>query len=376
MVVGTGLLVRSVQKIAAADPGFNAHQNMLVAELVPAAAFRSSQECANFVRESRRRIEALPGVNGTAVSMRVPFGASGSGATRKVFLPGMTAGDASDGVRVYFDPVSDSYFEVLGTRLLRGRTINAHEMETGARVMVVNQWMANRFWPNADAVGQRVRLGKPDGDEYEIVGVVENGIYAEFDESPKPYLFTPMSSGDYGELELAVRTSGSPESAAANIRSTLHSLDPNVPVIRMRSLRDHVREAMYAQRLTSTLVATLGALGLLLAAVGLFGVMSFLVGRRTQEIGVRLALGAPRSNVFALVLGRALAMTGIGIVLGIAGAMAATRALSSLLFGVTASDSVSFIAAVIVLAVVGCGAALLPAFRATRIDPLAALHYE
>ena len=185
-----------------------------------------------------------------------------------------------------------------------------------------------------------------------------------------------MSSDNYGELELAVRTSGSPDSVAADVRSTLHSLNPSVPVIRTRNLRDHVREAMYTQRLTSTLVASLGALGLLLAAVGLYGVMSFLVGRRTQEIGIRLALGAPRCKVFSLVIRRALVLTGIGIVLGIAGAFAATQALRSLLFGVTPADPVSFVVAVLVLAIVGCGAALFPALRATRIDPITALRYE
>lgn len=378
LVVGTGLLVRTVQKIAASDPGFNAHQNMLVANVIPALALREAcmQKCGEFAQESRRRIEALPGVTGTAVSFRIPFGSSGSQYKRKVFLPGVATGSANDGVPIYANSISDSFFEVLGTRLIRGRTINAHEVQTGARVMVVNQWMANRFWPNADPVGKRVGLDKPDGNEYEVVGVVENGIYAEFGESPKPYLFAPMSPYEYGVYDLAVATSGSPESVAAAVRSTLHDLNPSVPVTDMRTLRTHVREAMYAQRLTSTLVGTLGALGLLLAAVGLYGVMTFLVERRRQEIGIQLALGAPRSNVFSSVLGRALTLTGIGIALGIAGAIAATRALSTLLFGVTASDSVSFIAAVLVLAVVGCGAALLPAFRATRVDPMAALRYE
>ncbi len=376
MVVGTGLLVRTVQKIATADPGFNAHQNMLVTELVPSIAKTGRDENRKFVEEARRRIEALPGVQGTAAGMRIPFGGSGDGFTRKVFLPSMAAASEGDGVRIYADPISDSFFELLGTRLIRGRTINAHEVESGARVMVVNQLMARRFWPNADPIGQRVKLDKPNGDDYEVVGVVENGIYADFGEDAKPYLFTPMSLNDYGELELVVKTSVAPETVAASIRETLRDLNKDVPAIRMISLRDHVREAMYTQRTMSNLVATLGGLGLLLAAVGLYGLMSFLVGRRTKEIGVRMALGAQRGNIFRLVIQRALVLAGIGVALGIASALAATQVLRGLLFGVAPTDMLSFLVAILVLAVVACGAAFIPALRATTTDPMAALRYE
>ncbi len=374
MVVGTGLLVRTVQKMAAADPGFDAHQNMLVMNLVPSMAIKGPEASRRFLQEARRRIEALPGVVGTAAAMRIPFGLSGGGATKKVFLPNATTASGAEGLSIFSDPVSDSFFEVMGTRLIRGRTISTHEAETDARVMVVNQLMAQRCWPNADPIGKTVRLNKPDGPKYEIIGVVENGIYEDFGENPKPYLFTPIY--DEGEPELVVKTSVPPETVAASVRQTLRDLNKDVPAIRMISLRDHVREAMYAQLTMSTLVAILGSLGLLLAAVGLYGLMSFLVGRRTKEFGVRMALGAQRGSIFRLVIRRALMLSGIGIVLGIAGALVATQVLRGLLFGVAPTDLFSFVAAVLILAAVACGAAFLPALRATLTDPMAALRYE
>jgi putative ABC transport system permease protein len=376
MVVAAGLLVRTVQKIAATDPGFNAHQNMLVMNLIPGLSKAGPEANVNYVKEARRRIEELPGVQGTAAGMRIPFGDSGSGFTHKVFLPNMAAGSETDGVPINADPISDSFFEVLGTRLIRGRTINAHDVETGARVLVVNQLMARRFWPNAAPLGQRLTLDKPNGDVYEVVGVVENGIYARFGEDPKPYMFTPMTANDYGELDFVVKSSVAPEAITPSVRRILQDLNKDVPVIRMRSLRGHMREVMAEQRFVSGMVAVLGSLGLLLAAVGLYGLMSFLVGRRTQEIGVRLALGAQRSNIFRLVIRRALVLTGIGIALGIGASVLATQVLRDLLFGVTPTDISSFMAAMLVLAVVACGAALVPTLRATRIDPLAALRYE
>jgi ABC-type antimicrobial peptide transport system permease subunit len=189
-------------------------------------------------------------------------------------------------------------------------------------------------------------------------------------------MFTPMTANDYGELDFAVKSSVAPEAITPSVRRILQDLNKDVPVIRMRSLRGHMREVMAEQRFVSGMVAVLGSLGLLLAAVGLYGLMSFLVGRRTQEIGVRLALGAQRSNIFRLVIRRALVLTGIGIALGIGASVLATQVLRDLLFGVTPTDISSFMAAMLVLAVVACGAALVPTLRATRIDPLAALRYE
>ncbi|MGA8151833.1 MAG: ABC transporter permease [Terriglobales bacterium] len=374
LVVGAGLLVRSVLNGLALDPGFNAHQKMLVLELSPDAG--KTADNMRFVRDGQRRIEELPGVVATTVGMRVPFGISGSGATHKVFVQGSLASQDREGVTINFDPVADRFFEVLGTRLLRGRAIDQRDLETNARVVVVNQQMAARFWPNDDPIGKRLRLEKIDGEEYEVIGVAEDGKYNDFQESPMPYFFLPMKPDDYGEIALAIKTTADPGSLANPVRQVLRDLNHDVAVLQVVTLREHIAEALYDERVMAGLIATLGALGLLLAAVGIYGLLSFLVGRRTQEIGIRLALGAQRTAIFRLMIGHALLLTAIGTVIGGVAAMAAARMLRSLLVGIAPTDAVSLVAGVAVLFAVAFAAALAPAVIATRVDPMVALRYE
>jgi len=376
MVVCSGLLARSVIKALALDPGFNAHQNMLVMELVPAFGTKSEEGSTAFVREARRRLQALPGVTATTTAMRFPFGMSGSGATRKVFLPGNLASAGGEGATINFDPVGEGYFSVLGTRIVRGRAIDQHDLDANAHVVVVNQAMAKRFWPNGDPVGQRVHLERTDGDEYEVIGVAEDGKYNDVREDRMPYLFLPMKSGEYGELAMAVKTNVDPEALAPAVRRVLRELNHEVPVLSLVTLREHMREALYEERVMAGLIGVMGGLGLLLAAVGIYGLMAFLVGRRTPEIGVRMALGAERRGIFRLVIGHALRLTVIGTVIGVAGAIAVAQALRSLLFGIAPADVFTIALAVSVLAVVASTAAAVPALRAAKVDPMVALRYE
>jgi len=374
LVVGAGLLVRSVLNGLALDPGFNAHQQMLVLEISPDVG--TPQGDLAFVREARRRIERLPGVTATAVGMRIPFGMSGGGVTHKVFVPGSLASNDREGATINFDPVGDRFFDVLGTRLIRGRAIDQHDLDINARVVVVNQQMAIRFWPKDDPIGKRLRLEKIDGEEYSVIGVAEDGKYNDFEEAPLPYFFIPMKLEDYGELAMAVKTSGDPGSLADPIRRTLRDINRNVAILGLLSLHEHVREALYEERVAAGLIATLGALGLLLAAVGIYGLTSFIVRRRTQEIGVRLALGAQRSGIFRLIIGHALALTVIGAVIGAVGSVAATRMLKSLLIGIAPTDVFALAAGVAVLMAATFVAALTPAVGATRVDPMVALREE
>jgi predicted permease len=374
LVVAAGLLVRSVLNGLALNPGFNAHQKMLVLDLSPNAG--KTADNVRFVRDARRRIEELPGVVATTVGMRVPFGISGSGAAHKVFVQGNFTSQGREGATINFDPVADRFFEVLGTRLLRGRAIDQHDLETNARVAVVNQQMAVRFWPNGDPIGKRLRLEKIDGDEYEVIGVAEDGKYNDFQENPMPYFFLPMNPDDYGEVAMAIKSTADPGSLANPVRQILRDLNHDVAVLEVVTLREHVGQALYDERVMAGLIATLGALGLLLAAVGIYGLLSFLVGRRTHEIGIRLALGAQRSSIFRLMIGHALLLTTMGTVIGGAAAVAATRMLRSLLVGIAPTDAVSFVAGVVVLFAVALAAALTPALIATRVDPMVALRHE
>ncbi len=374
LVVGAGLLVRSLLNGLALDPGFNAHQKMLVLDLSPQTG-KPEQDMA-FVKEARRRIEELPGVASTTVGMRVPFGMSGSGATHKVFVQGSLASIDRDGATINFDPVADRFFEVLGTRILRGRGIELHDLENSAKVAVVNQQMATRFWPNDNPIGKRMRLEKIDGDEYEVIGVAENGKYNDFQEDAMPYFFLPMKLDDYPEVAMAIQTTVDPGTLATPVRQVLRDLNHNVAILDIVTLREHVSQALYDERVMAGLIATLGLLGLLLAAVGIYGLLSFMVGRRTREIGIRLALGAQRGGIFRLVIGHALMLTVVGVAIGAAGSIAAARMLRSLLVGVAPTDVLAFVIGVAVLLAVAFAAALIPAVIATRVDPMVALRYE
>lgn len=373
LAVCTGLLVASVWSGMRLNPGFNSQQSMLVADFGP--DMKSAAENMRLTDEMRRRLEALPGVTGTTAALRVPFGLSGSGMTHKVFIPESLAAD-HQGVTLHYAPVADRYFEVLGTRLLRGRAIERHDLETQSRVLVINQQMAARFWPNQDPVGQQLRLDNPDGELYEIIGVAEDGKYNDIQEDTMPYFFLPMTANDYGEVEMAVRTSSDPSALAASFRQVLRALNPGAAIIELITMRDHIRQVLYVQDAASRLIGGLGLLGLLLAGVGIFGLMSFVVGRRTQEIGVRLALGSPRGSVFRLILHSVLRLTVVGVLIGIAGAIVAGRAIRGLLVGVGPADPTVFASAVLILLVMALVAALVPAINATRVDPAVALRDE
>ncbi|MGE5323666.1 MAG: ABC transporter permease, partial [Actinomycetota bacterium] len=368
LAVCTGLLLLSWWNGLRMNPGFNAHQRMLVVDFSPGVKNGLGSE--QLTNELRRRLEALPGVTGTAAALRVPFGMSGSGITHKVFT--LQAPSSPDGITIHAAPVGDRYFEVLGTRILHGRAINRHDLETHARVVVVNQQMAARLWPDQDPVGRMVRLDKVNAEPYEVIGVAENGKYNEIQEDAMPYFFLPMGPEDYGEVEMAIRTVSDPAALAGSFRRNLRDLNPDAAIIELITLREHIHQALYIQSLSSRLIGAIGALGLVLAAVGIFGLMSFVVGHRRQEIGVRMALGSQRPAIFNLILRFALRLTAIGLLIGIPGALAAGYALRALLVGVAPANMAVFAVSVLVLLIAAFLAALLPAARAVHVDPITA----
>ena len=373
LVVSAGLLLKSVWNGMHMNPGFDAQQQMLVADFAP--SFKTDAENQHMIEEARRRINALPGVAATAFGMRIPFGLSGGGATHKVFVPELPA-TAPRGVTINFVPVSDHYFEVLGTRLLHGRSIDRQDVEGGARVMIVNQQFASRFWPNQDPLGRTVRLDRADGSEYQIIGLVEDGKYSDIQEDAKPYFFIPLKSYDYGEVSMVIKTSAASSSLISPVRQALRSVDNDVAILNLVTLREHMGLALYDQRVKSRLIAALGALGLALAAIGLYGLMAFLVSRRTREIGVRLALGSSRAAIFRLTLAQALRLGAIGVAIGSLAAVPATRLLRSMLVAVSPVDPIVFACAIFVLLFAAIVAALAPARNAVRIDPIKALRAE
>jgi putative ABC transport system permease protein len=370
LVVVTGLLVRTVFAVQALDPGFNSHQPMLLVQVLPTRA----KQPEGFYRSLREAAASLPGVKRVALAARVPLSASGGGASQELFLPKspVVSGRA---LKVNFVAVSDGYFEAMGTRLLRGRAFTGDDTASSPRGAVVNRAMADRLWPDGNAIGQRFRMAKADGPEYEVVGMVENGKYNDVAEDDLPYLFLNLAENPTGDVTVVIATDTDPAALAAPVRERLRRAGDCL-VLRTITMREFMRGVVFEQRIVAQLVGALGGLGLLLAAAGLYGLISYMVSRRTHEIGVRMALGAPRSAVFRLVLGSGIALAAAAVALGAMLALALSKTLAWLIFGVSTRDPLTFLAAAATLLLLSAAATYVPARRATRIDPIEALRCE
>jgi putative ABC transport system permease protein len=269
--------------------------------------------------------------------------------------------------------VSPQFFETLGLPLLLGRDFRPLDSENSAKVIIVNETMAQKFWPNADPVGQSFSDG---ANNYEVVGVARNTKYRDLREAPRMTMYLPLAQDYSSAMNLLLRTTLPPTSLIAPLRQQLAALDPALPVFNIRTLPEHIGRALYVERMQSVLLALFGSLALVLTAVGLYGVMSYTVAQRTREIGIRMALGAHKSDVLRFVLSQGMKVTLIGVAIGIAAALVLTRLVASQLYGVSGTDPLTFGAIAVLLTLVALLACFIPARRATKVDPLVALRYE
>jgi predicted permease len=320
--------------------------------------------------EAVRQLQALPGVNAVAVAVRAPLSLSGGGLARPVSIPG-AALDPSAGVpQVKFNAVSANYFEVLGTRIVRGRSFTGDEERGGELTVVVSEQFTRQFFPGREAVGAVVRI---DGSPHRIVGIAQDAVVNEIGEDPQPYMYLPYGRGGYGEQTFLLGTSGSAGAVAAAARAALRRISPGLEPRRMITMADYIAYAMSLHRTTAALGVTMALVGLVLTAIGVYGVVAYQTNRRTREIGVRMALGALDRQVIRLILRDGLMLGVLGIGLGLPLALAATGFVASMLVGVKAWDPLSFAAAaVILLAAIGT-ATMIPAHRATRVEAAQAL---
>jgi predicted permease len=379
LLIASGLLVRTLIAIGQMDPGFDQHGNMLIATL-DVRKLNLEREHA-YYRTMIEKFKGEPGIQSSTAASRIPMWGSGGGAAVLAWIPGLPDSDR-DGLRVGFAMVAPNYFATMGTRVMRGRAITELDNENATAAAVINQSAAHLLWPNDDAIGKRFRINGPNGREVEVVGIAQDGRYLEMTEQQRAYMFLPLFGeaqifgSRWGAEVVIVRTTGPAAAYARAVRETLRSIDPEVMVLSIRTMNEHVRYALYSDRLTVQLVGSMGVLGLVLAAIGLFGVISYSVARRTREIGVRIAIGANPRDVVRLVLARASLLAGVGIAFGMALALAAARVLASAVYGVSVRDPMTYVAAVATMAVVGLLAAAIPARRAAAVDPLRALRAE
>ncbi len=379
LLVGAGLLIRSLQQLAAIRPGYDPAHLLTLRVTLPRVAGAEGVADARTVVSARvilRAVTHLPGVESASVGSDVPLGGSSA-----IFYTaeGQPPVDATNMPRAYVHRVSPDFFRTLRIRFTAGRTFTDAELQADLRAVIVSDSLVKRFWPGQDPIGRRVKAGGPSSRSpwMTIVGVVNDMKYRGLPNNPTadPDLFLPFSERQRG-FSLLVRTPLDPASLASSVRGAVHSTDPTAVMFNVATMDERIARETSRSRFTGWLMAIFAGAALLLAMIGIYGMMSYSVSRRTQEIGLRVALGAARSDVLSLVLTRGMALVAAGLAIGVAAALALTRLMSTLLYGVAATDMLSFGAAAVVLAGVGAAACFMPAARAARIDPALTLRNE
>ena len=383
LLVGGGLLLRSFGEMLKVDLGFEPRNVLTVRLRLPDAKYRESSQTMSFLTETLRRVSALPGVEHASLSTGFPFGQSNDNDYLIEGDPEPQPGDAPVAITHW---ISADYQRALGISLLAGRCFTAQDNETAPLVAIVDEELARRHYRDSSlsgVIGKRLRLGGSGAPWREIVGVVRHVKHHSLDETPRPEIDRPYAQIEANWLaeftramDLSVKTAGDPLSFVAAIKGEVQSIDKDQPLANIRALEDRMSEEVAPRRFNLLLVGVFAMIALLLAAVGVYGLMSYTVTSRTQEIGIRMALGAQSRDVLRLVLRRGLALTLTGVAIGVAGALALTRLMSSLLFGVGATDPMTFALISLLLTGVALGACFVPARRATKVDPMVALRYE
>ena len=369
LLVGGGLLLRTFVALQRVDLGFNPSQMLTGFVLPPQATYRTNEARLAFYDALVARTSALPGVTHAALTSVVPL--TGDGDTGFLIEGRPAPTRSSDALITWYRVVTANYFAAAEIPLKRGRLFQDREAEP---VVVINETAARRFWPNEDPIGRRVRFD--DNPWATIVGIVADVKVRGAREASVVETYIPYWQNPEGGINVVLKTAGDPRALAEPLKRAVKELDPGIAVASIATMDELVAESIGSSRFYAMLVAIFAGLALVLAAVGIYGVMSYAVAQRAQEIGVRLALGAAPRQIFSLVMGETLKLAAVGLALGVAGAVAVSRALSDMLFGIPKTDVVTFAATALLLIAVAFVATYVPARRATRIDPMVALRAE
>ncbi|HKW74032.1 MAG TPA: ADOP family duplicated permease, partial [Terriglobales bacterium] len=382
LVAAAGLLVRSLIKAANVDPGFNPGRILAMDVLLPPSRYTTAQQQSVFFDQAVQRLQALPGVQSAGAAFCPPL--VGVCADNAFMLADHAIGTVAELPTAASNIVVPGYLKALQAPLLEGRFFNELDNQESRRVAIVNESFARRYWPNQSALGKQIKEGGPERNELyrTVVGVVADLKQNGMDGKQQPEVFFPVTQFPFAPwdslqaMTFVVRTQGDPQTVAEPAKHAVQEIDKDLPVTAVRTMKDYMAQSLERREFSTTLLGGFAILALLLAAIGIYGVMSWNVEQRKHEISTRMALGARAADIFKLVLGQALSLTGAGVLLGLAGSIACAHWLSSMVFGIKASDPITFCFVAVLLATVALLASYVPVRRATQIDPAAVLRSE
>ena len=369
LLIGAALFLQSFRNLLSVNPGFRTENVLMARVALPEQKYKDKTQAENFFQQLRAGVRDLPGVRAAELCQVVPFSRDGQGGPFNV-----EGVDEEQAKVAWLRSSTPGYFDAMGMPILKGRSFASSDTHDSLPVAIVDEKLAHMYSPAGDLVGRRIRIG--GGPWLTIVGVVPNVKNRKLDEEAWPYIYRPYSQWVRRETMLVVRTTTDPSLIVPKVRQEVARLDPELPLSKVSTIQDAMNRSLTTTRLTNWLLAGFAGAALLLALTGIYGVISLNVGNRRNEFGIRLALGAQRANVLRLVLGQGLRLAVVGAGLGLIGAIAVTRLLAGLLFGVSASDPITFVSIAALLVAMALLACFIPARRATKVDPLVALRYE
>ncbi|HEX8144511.1 MAG TPA: ABC transporter permease [Pyrinomonadaceae bacterium] len=377
LLVGAGLLIKSFLRLQQVNPGFDPHNVLAMYVFLPGAKYPDDAKQVAFFDQVEQRAAALPGVEAVGMVSNLPI--SGNYDRVSFYVEGQpvpSPADVPDIERYY---VNGGYFRAMSIPLLAGRAFGTQDRAGAPLSVIIGETTARRFWPNESPLGKRINTGNPESPDNPwrtVVGVVGDVRHYALDIAPAPQLYLPYTQSPSQQMTLVVRSTNNPESQIAAVRNAVWAVDRDQPVYNIKTMEGVVSESVAQRRFTMLLLGIFSALALLLAVIGLYGVMTYMVTQRTHEIGVRMALGAQGRDVLKLIVGHAMTLVVIGVCLGLAAAFAMTRVIGSFLYGVSATDPWTFAGVPLLLGAVALAASYIPARRATKVDPMVALRYE
>jgi predicted permease len=375
LLIGAGLLLKSFQRLESVDLGFNPENTLTMVATLPQSKYDSEEKALQFFDTAIESLQNSSGVVAVGVTDNLPFADGGN--VDGVIVEGQEPEDpnSSQTEQAEIQAVTPGTFEALGIQILRGRDFARMDHSKSTRVAIIDEPFARRYWPEGNELGRRIQI-TGDRQWLTVIGVVAGVKHLNVMEEKRPHIYFAMAQYPSARASLVVRTDGPPLSVVPTFRAAIRQIDPDLPLYLVRPMTDIVGQTLSTQRLTNFLLTAFAIIALTLAAVGIYSTMSVYVGSRTKEFGIRLALGAQPGALRRAVMRQGLLLTGAGVVVGVAGALALTRTIKSLLFEVSATDPVVFTAIPVLLVMVSLLACYTPARRATKVDPLDALREE